>query len=80
MLMHLFNNYGIITALDLQENYKHFTKPWDPSTPFSMLVDQIKEAMDMAEIRQQPYTVQQVLNMAYNLVLNTGMFFEDLKK
>jgi hypothetical protein len=33
MLDHLFENYGNITAVDLEINFKHMCQAWDPQQP-----------------------------------------------
>lgn len=75
----LFTNYGNITPMDLKANTDRLNAPWDPSTPFEMLIDQVEECQELAEIGNQPFSHEQIINAAYILVYNTGMFFEDCK-
>lgn len=79
MLEFLFTNYGYITPMDLKTNTDRLNTPWDPSTPFEMLIDQVEECQELAEIGNQPYSHEQIVNAAYTLIYNTGMFFEDCK-
>ena len=65
---------------DLSNTSNHIKLPWDPTTPFEMLIDQIKECIEFANASNLPFTVVQILNTAYNLVFNTGCFFKDSKK
>ena len=44
-----------------------------------MLFDQINDAQDFAVAAGQPYTNNQLLTTAYNLVYATGLFFDDCK-
>ena len=44
-----------------------------------MLFDQIEEAQDFASATGQPYTNNQLLTTAYNLVYTTGLFFDNCK-
>ena len=44
-----------------------------------MLFDQIEDAQDFAAAAGQPYTNNQLLTRAYNLVYTTGLFFDDCK-
>ena len=44
-----------------------------------MLFDQIEEAQDLASAAGQPYTNNQLLTTAYNLIYATGLFFDDCK-
>lgn len=79
MLAHLFTSYGRITPYDLQTNDKHFHEPWDPSSPFETCIDKVETAIEYAADGNSPYTVLQIVNNAYNLVSQTGMYFEDCK-
>ena len=79
MLQFLFTQYGIITPHDLQENNSKFYNAWDPTTPFETLIAQIEDAVEFAEDGKQPYTSQQILNNAYNLVYRSGLYFDDCK-
>lgn len=79
MLRHLFDSYGQITPLDIKDNYDRMYTPWNPSTPFEMLIDQIDEAQEFADAGNQAFSAAQILNCAYTLVFNTGLFFDDCK-
>jgi len=79
MLQFLFTTYGLISPIDLISNHKKIEAPWDPNTPFEMLIDQIEDCQELAEAGNQPYTAAQILNNAYALVFNTGMYFDDCK-
>ena len=65
---------------DLSNNSNCITLPWDPTTPFELLIDQIKECIEFANTGSIPFTVAQILNTAYNFVFNMGCFFKDSKK
>ena len=52
---------------------------WDANTPIEMLFNQIDDAQDFAAAAGQPYTNNQLLTTAYNLVYATGLFFDDCK-
>ena len=75
----LFQNYGNITQYDIEENNKKLKENWDANTPIEMLFDQIDDAQDFAAAAGQPYTNNQLLTTAYNLVYTTGLFFDDCK-
>jgi hypothetical protein len=42
MLYHLFDTYGNITAVDLEINFEHMRRAWDPQYPVETLFKQIK--------------------------------------
>ena len=76
---YLFTNYGRLTPQRLTENNHAMNKAWDPSTPFETVIDQLEEAMEVADAAGQPFTDPQVLTIAYTLVYNTGLYFDDTK-
>jgi hypothetical protein len=43
MLYHLFTTYGNITAVDLENNFEHMCRAWDPHQPIESLLKQIQE-------------------------------------
>jgi hypothetical protein len=42
MLDHLFETYGNITAVDLEINFEHMRRAWDPQQPVETLFKQIQ--------------------------------------
>ena len=79
LITYLIATYGLISPIDLKRNNDQLNEAWEPNTPFEQLIDQVEEAVDYADAGGQPYTTGQVINAAYTLVFNTGMFFEDCK-
>jgi hypothetical protein len=74
IIAHLYRTYANITANDLEENDKRFRAPFDPNQPFETIISQIDDATDFAIAGETPYTNEQIVSNAYNLVYNTGMF------
>jgi hypothetical protein len=72
MLHNLFNAYGNITPQHIDVNYKMMKEQWDPSTPIIYLFSTIQDGVDRADSGNAPYTVNQVLAIAFNHVLRTG--------
>ena len=73
ILHHLFENYGNITPLELEDNNTKMRLNWDPNSPFDCLIKQIEDGQDYAEDGGQPYTTEQLLHIAYTLVFKTGL-------
>jgi hypothetical protein len=46
MLDHLFETYGNITAVDLEINFEHMRRAWDPHQPMETLFKQIQNFAD----------------------------------
>jgi hypothetical protein len=49
MLDHLFETYGNITAVDLEINFEHMRRAWDPQQPVESLFKQIQDCADYSE-------------------------------
>jgi hypothetical protein len=79
MLTHLYTAYAKISAGDLDDNDAKMKADWDPNQPFEVLIDQIEDSIDMAAAANNPYTPEQVVLIAYNLVFKTGLFDEECK-
>ena len=45
LLQFLFDLYGCITPTDLSNNSDHIKLPWDATTSFEMLINQIEECI-----------------------------------
>ena len=72
LLAHLFENYGNITQLELEDNDTKMRSLWDPNSPFDCLVQQLEDGQDYADDGGQPYTTDQLLRIAYTLVFKLG--------
>ena len=80
MLTFLFKQYGKITPQALALNNKKFEKDWDPTPPIELLINQIDSCQEFATDGGQPYSTEQIINNAYNLVFKSGLFFEDCRR
>jgi len=76
----LFEAYGQITPQALMQTTARLTTPWDPTTPFEHLIDQVEDTMELADAGNQPFSPNQVVNTAYTLVFNTGLYFDECKE
>jgi hypothetical protein len=55
MLDHLFETYGDITAVDLEINFEHILRAWDPQQPVESMFKQIQYCADYSEAGGGPY-------------------------
>jgi hypothetical protein len=55
MLDHLFETYGNITAVDLEINFEHMRRAWDPQQPVETLFKQIQDCADYSEAGGRPH-------------------------
>ena len=76
MLTHLYDNYGIITAVDIENNYEEMRTPYNPALPIESLFHQIEVTVEFAEAGKIPYEKAQVVSRAYLLILRTGLYQE----
>ena len=64
----IVNGYAEVLADDLELNKKRLCEQWDPNTPFSTLIKNIKDATNLADHAGVPYTPEQTVSAAYTLV------------
>jgi hypothetical protein len=76
MLVHLYKTYGRITAAHLIENDTKMKQDYDPNQPIEAFIEQIEDSVALADAAQTPYTSAQILTIAYNAMMRTGMFPE----
>jgi hypothetical protein len=73
-LTHLLTYYAMIAPTELTQNYERLNTPYDPNQPIDMLFQQIQDSRAFAVAGGQPYGAAMIVNVAYTLVFNTGLF------
>jgi hypothetical protein len=71
---HLLTYYAMIAPTKLTQNYERLNAPYDPTQPIEMLFQKIQDARTFAVAGGQPYGAAMIVNVAYILVFNTGLF------
>jgi hypothetical protein len=74
MLDNLFTTYGYITAVDLENNFEHMRRAWDPQQPVESLFKQIQDCADYSEARGVLIGHPQQINVGYAKIFATGHF------
>jgi hypothetical protein len=74
MLDHLSETYGNITAVDLEINFEHMRRAWDPQQPLETLFKQIQDCADYSEAGGAPIGHSQQINIGYAKIFATGHF------
>jgi hypothetical protein len=74
MLDHLFETYGNITAVDLEINFEHMRRAWDPQQPVESLFKQIQDCADYSEAGGVLIGHPQQINVGYAKIFATGHF------
>jgi hypothetical protein len=74
LLTHLFTFYAMIAPTELTQNYERLNTPYDPNQPIETLFQHIQDAWAFAVAGGQPYGAAMIINGAYTLVFNTGLY------
>ncbi len=77
---HLYARYGRISPLDLEANDQRFKAAYDTALPIEALFEQIAKAIDLVDAAGAPYMPEQILNNAYVLMFQTGVYSEACKE
>jgi hypothetical protein len=80
MLDHLFKTYGNITAVDLEINFEHMRRAWDPQQPVESLFKQIQDCADYSEAGGVLIGHPQQINVAYAKIFATGHFMSACRR
>jgi hypothetical protein len=74
ILTHLLTYYAMIASTELTHNYERLNKPYDRNQPIETLFQQIQDVRAFTVAGGQPYGAAMIVNFAYTLVFNTGLF------
>jgi hypothetical protein len=74
LLTHLLTYYAMIAPTELTQNYELLNTPYDPNQPIETLFRKIQDARAFAVAGGQPYGAAMIVNVAYTLMFNTGLF------
>jgi hypothetical protein len=64
----------MIACTELTQNYERLNTPYDPNQPIETLFQQIQDARAFAVAGGQPYGAAMIINVAYTLLFNTGLY------
>jgi hypothetical protein len=80
MLYHLFETYGNITSVDLEINFEHIRRAWDPQQQVETLFKQIQDCADYLEAGGFPIGPSQQINVGYAKIFATGHFMSACRR
>jgi hypothetical protein len=80
MLDHLFETYGNITVVDLEINFEHMRRAWDPQQTVETLFKQIQECADYSEAGGVLIDHPQQINIGYAKIFATGHFMSACRR
>jgi hypothetical protein len=64
----------MIAPTELTQNYERPNTPYDPNQPIENLFQHIQDARAFAVAAGHPYGDAMIVNVAFTLVFNTGLF------
>jgi hypothetical protein len=64
----------MIAPTELTQNYERLNTPYDPNQPIETLFQEIQDARAFLVAGGQAYGAAMIVNVAYTLVFNTGLF------
>jgi hypothetical protein len=80
MLDHLFETYGNITAVNLEINFEHMRRAWDPQHPVESLFKKIQDCADYSEAGGALIGHPQKINIGYAKIFATGHFMSACRR
>jgi hypothetical protein len=80
MLENLFDTYCNITSVDLEINFEHMRRAWDPQQPVETLFNQIQDCADYLEAGGAPIGTSQQINVVYANIFATGHFMSACRR
>jgi hypothetical protein len=80
MLDHIFGTYGNITAVDLEINFEHMWRAWDPQQPVESLFKQIQDCTDYSEAGGVLIGQPKQINVGYDKIFATGHFMSSCRR
>jgi hypothetical protein len=64
----------MLAPTELTQNYKHLNTPYDPNLPIETLFQKIQDARAFAVAVGHTNRAAMIVNVAYTLIFNTGLF------
>jgi hypothetical protein len=80
MLHHLFETYGNITTVDLEINFEHMRRAWDPQQPVESLFKQIQDCADYFKEGGVLIGHPQQINIGYATIFAAGHFMSAYRR
>jgi hypothetical protein len=80
MLDNLFETYGNTTAVDLDINFEHMRRSWDPHQTVETLFKKIQDCADYSEAGGVPIGPSQKINVGCAKIFATGQFMRACRR
>lgn len=80
MLRHLFTQFGRITVEDLIANDQRMQTPWNPATPFQVVIEQLAAGKRYAAHAAHDISDDRLLGLGRMLANHTGLYVESINR
>jgi hypothetical protein len=80
MLDHIFETYSNITAVDLEINFEHMRRAWDPQQPVESLFNEIQKCSYYFEAGGVLIGNPRQINVGYAKIFATGHFMSACRR
>jgi hypothetical protein len=80
MFDHIFITYGNITTVDLENNFEHMRRAWDPQQPVESLFKQIQDCADYSETGGALIGFPQQIKVGYAKIFTAGHFMSACRR
>jgi hypothetical protein len=68
-----------LTPRDYEEKYNNMRKPYDPSTPITMIFTQIQKGQEIASHDNTQFNIPQLVTVGEGLIINCGAYKDEFK-
>ena len=79
MLQYLYNNYRVISVVDLTNNVDKIREVCDPSQLIETLFHRFEVDVEYADAAKRPYVPFQIVGRAFLRIINTGQYNDACK-
>ena len=79
ILQHLYDNYGVISAVHLADNDDKLRETYAPSQPIESLFYRFEAAVEYADAANRPCVPDQLVSRTFLLILKTNMYNDAYK-
>jgi hypothetical protein len=80
LITNLNECYAFISPIELVTNYERMCQPYEPRRSIEDLFKQMQDGRAYTKAGQQPYGGQEIINIAYALIFNTGVLGDACKE
>ena len=81
IFQYLLRQYGRVSPAELSDFDKEVTEmTYDPTTPIDLVFSKVDDLVMYGEFAQNPYTAEQAISKAYNIINNCGSLYNDYIK